>query len=161
MEWNRFSKSYAVSDHGIVYSYHRNRRLKPMLSGQQKYEAIAVCEGGVQSRHYVHHLVAAAFLGPQPPDTEVAHLDGNNRNNKASNLAYVTHAENEAHKQRHGTSSAGDRNGMAKFSWETVRQIRALKGQMPQAEIARRLGVSPMQVSRIIRNKSWRVTDEI
>jgi hypothetical protein len=50
---------------------------------------------------YVHHLVAAAFLGPRPLGQEIRHLDGNKENSRPSNLAYGTHAENMADYSRH------------------------------------------------------------
>eukprot|EP00971_Amphidinium_carterae_P230250 4569605-Amphidinium_carterae.1 len=57
--------------------------------------------------HYVHKLVAQAFLGP-PPSAEcrVAHEDGNIGNNALSNLAYASVAEVcrgiAARRTRHG-----------------------------------------------------------
>lgn len=44
--------------------------------------------------HYVHRLVALAFLPPAPAETEVDHVDGNPRNNAVGNLRWVTHREN-------------------------------------------------------------------
>lgn len=77
--------------------------------------------------------------------------DGIKTNNSIENLAYVTHKANESHKTLHGTDATNEKNGMCKFSDATVRAIRAAKGGMSQAAIARKFGVSPMQVSRIIR----------
>jgi len=44
-------------------------------------------------RHYIHRLVATAFLELEPTQ-EVDHLDGDPENNHVSNLEPVTHAEN-------------------------------------------------------------------
>ena len=49
----------------------------------------------------VHRLVAVAFHGPPPTELhEVNHKDGNRRNNRASNLEWVTHKENIQHYHR-------------------------------------------------------------
>ena len=47
----------------------------------------------------VHKLVALAFLGPPPSSahSHINHKDGDKQNNAASNLEYVTPAENRAH----------------------------------------------------------------
>ena len=50
----------------------------------------------------VHKLVALAFLGPCPQNMEINHKDGNRKNNRISNLEYVTHAGNQAHAARVG-----------------------------------------------------------
>lgn len=47
--------------------------------------------------HYVHRLVAEAWIGPIPENHEVNHRDGNKKNNEADNLEIVTHKENIKH----------------------------------------------------------------
>ncbi len=42
----------------------------------------------------VHQLVARTFLGPQPPNTDVRHLNGNPKDNRAENLAYGSRTDN-------------------------------------------------------------------
>ena len=45
----------------------------------------------------IHSLVAKFILGERPKDYVINHKDGNKLNNKASNLEYVTIAENIKH----------------------------------------------------------------
>jgi hypothetical protein len=60
----------------------------------------------------VHHLVLEAFVGPCPPGQEARHVNDNDRaNNALSNLAWGTHRENCADRDRHGATARGDRNG--------------------------------------------------
>ena len=49
--------------------------------------------------HYVHRLVAKAWLQPPPSEahTQVNHKDGNRANNQADNLEWVTPKENVQH----------------------------------------------------------------
>lgn len=50
----------------------------------------------------VHKLVTLAFLGPCPTNMEINHKDGNRKNNRISNLEYVTHAGNQSHASHAG-----------------------------------------------------------
>lgn len=45
----------------------------------------------------VHHLVAAAFIGPCPDGQEVNHKNGVKHDNRAENLEYLTHQANVVH----------------------------------------------------------------
>jgi hypothetical protein len=54
----------------------------------------------------VHQLVMEAFVGHRPIGMEVCHNDGNNGNNRWTNLRYDTRAANERDKKKHGTDNA-------------------------------------------------------
>lgn len=108
---------YAVSDSGRVYALRRTiqqsngcsrvqkrKRLKAWLNKTRnmEYWRVSLCRDGIKSYQYVHKLVCLAFHGEPPAgEIEVRHLDGNSNNNRAENLAWGTHAENEADKYRY------------------------------------------------------------
>jgi hypothetical protein len=72
------------------------RPIKPIATGE--YLGFSPSLGpGVYLRQYVHRAVAEAFLGAIPDGFEVNHRDGNKLNNAASNLEYVTRAQNVQH----------------------------------------------------------------
>ena len=52
----------------------------------------------------------------------------------------------------------GDKNPMAKLTWEQVRRIREMHsaGDIYQKDIAQAFGVDKMTVSLIVRNKIWK-----
>lgn len=102
--------------------------------------------------------VCTAFKGPRPsPDHHCAHLDGNCRNNRADNLAWVTREENEAHKARHGTKMVGSRHHQARLNEAKVRAIRSRleRGERGNA-LAREYGVSTNAISAIRNRLNWR-----
>ena len=60
-------------------------------------------------RHYVHRVVAHAFLGPPPSEDawQVHHKDGNPGNNHVTNLEYVTCSQNHRHSHAGGARQCG------------------------------------------------------
>ena len=102
------NNKYQVSNLGRVRSLDQvtndgrnilGRILKPnrLRSG---YFQISLGRG---KKRYVHRIVCIAFHGAPKDNLEVAHLDGNSANNRAENLTWATHSENEQHKIAHGT----------------------------------------------------------
>jgi hypothetical protein len=103
---------YEVSDSGLVRSIARRTtrggvRAASLWGKRRAYLRVTLSKDGHIRTAAVHSLVAAAFLGPRPADMEVRHIDGDSLNNRLSNLAYGTHAENGLDRRRHGTARAG------------------------------------------------------
>lgn len=78
------------------------RLLRPGLT-TAGYPTVVLCRPGQKRTHYIHHLVAEAFIGPRPKDMDIRHLDGNPANCEPSNLAYGTVSDNAYDRVRHGT----------------------------------------------------------
>lgn len=112
-EWEGF---YEVSNHGQVRSLERMarhrggfRRVPPKILKQHwnnGYWRLKLARDGERETKYVHQLVCAAFHGPREEGMQVAHWDGDARNNKAENLRWATHQENVMDKLRHGTHNS-------------------------------------------------------
>lgn len=111
-EWrdiSGFEGYYQVSNLGRVRSLDREnvrsgkgyrtikgRVLKQLLAGRG-YCYVNFSVDGVYSRHYVHRLVANAFIDNPNNKREVNHKDGNKLNNIVSNLEWVNSLENNRH----------------------------------------------------------------
>lgn len=155
--------AYEVSVDGVVrrrqgFRCRRaNRVLAPFIRANG-YAQIILHQNGGRLRFGVHQLVALAFLGPKPsPLHQVAHLDGQRLNNHASNLAWLLPAENDAHKDLHGTRRRGSQIPSAKLTEAQVALIRqALASGSRQCVLAQAHGVSVSAVSLIARHKTWR-----
>jgi hypothetical protein len=73
------------------------------------YQSVFLSNGKIK-QHYVHRLVATAFI-PNPLNKEqVNHKDGNKLNNNLSNLEWVTKAENQLHAIENGLIDLFGRN---------------------------------------------------
>lgn len=161
---------YEVSSHGNIRSKDREVRdlsrggspRTRIFKGRQLkcyphsfgYPQLRLCRDGKTFAAYVHHLVAAAFIGPRPDGLEVAHNDGNPANNCAWNLRYATPVENMADCRVHGTHGKGALS-RSKLTDDIVREIRHIDN-VPQAVLAKRYGVSQSQISCVKRMITWR-----
>jgi hypothetical protein len=91
---------YEVSDNGNVRN-HQGRLLPGSLkNGYFSVNLKTVQDGVSVTKHYlIHRLVATAFCENHDPlnKTVVNHRDSDKKNNKESNLEWVTHQENTQH----------------------------------------------------------------
>jgi len=99
---------YDVSDLGRVRSWLAWRTLPvphvlAALNSSHGYLSVGLVRDGQATTKEIHALVMLAFSGERLDGLEVRHLDGNSRNNVATNLAYGTRSENTLDKVRHGT----------------------------------------------------------
>ncbi|WP_439629144.1 HNH endonuclease signature motif containing protein [Gemmata sp.] len=150
--------NYQVSWEGEVVSRARTkvRRLRPSIDSAG-YPSVELYRSGDRQRVNVHRLVLEALAGPCPPGMQTRHLDGNKRNNRATNLAWGTPAENAADRARHGTIPCGSRSGSAKLTEARVREILHLyQTTCPnRAALMRQFGVSWSTINRIVQGTTW------
>jgi len=102
-----FATRYQVSDHGNVRSLPRKhvprlRALKQCHS-TDGYPMVSLSRPDKHKTFVIHKLVAHAFLGEQPPGSDIRHLDGDKWNNHIDNLVYGTRSENYLDMVAHGT----------------------------------------------------------
>lgn len=163
---------YEVSDCGEVRGWliggtrQQKRRLpryKKLYYGKDGYARVTFHEKrkGCKTRvetFLVSRLVAITFIPTYDETLDVAHLDGNKKNNRVENLKWCTRKENESHKITHGTKAQGSRNGQSKLCERAVIAIRTLAKdeKWSQGKIAKLFQVSQKNVSAIVLGKSWR-----
>lgn len=104
-----FEGYYQVSDEGNVRSLdryylcsngkinHRRGKQCNFRADKDGYLKVKLSKEGVTKVVPVHRLVAKAFVSGYADGLEVDHKDNDRQNNKASNLRWVTHAENVEH----------------------------------------------------------------
>lgn len=88
------------------------------------YRVVFLWRHGEQLSKLLHLVVAEAFIGPCPDGLEVNHADGNKRNNRPSNLEYMTHGQNQKH-----AYDTGLRRPSYRLTHQEKRRARELKMQ--------------------------------
>lgn len=96
-------EDYYITEDGCVYSTRlRGREKEPHLhkikaknpGKDNRYLNVILCSDERQATKYIHRLVAESFVDGYFDGAVVNHIDGNNRNNHASNLEWTTTRDN-------------------------------------------------------------------
>lgn len=114
----------------------------------------------------LHRIVATAFI-PNPDDLPaVNHIDGNPRNNRVSNLEWISHSDNMRHswrklesfKNRVAVSPRGEASPKAKLTDAKVRAMREEyeRGGTSHQKLAKKYGVSKPGARLAINRTNWK-----
>lgn len=84
---------YAVTEDGRVWSYKRNKFLTPVSNGKG-YLQVCLSKDGKVKRHYVHRLVAEAYI-PNPDNLpQINHKNEIKKDNSVGNLEWCDNQYN-------------------------------------------------------------------
>lgn len=136
---------YEVSDQGRVRSYKLNQsasRTTPKVLAQRltrqrhpnraRYLHIGLMVDGRRRERLVHQLVLEAFVGPRPDGWVTRHLNDISTDNRLTNLAYGSVAENAQDAIRNGHNGWANRthcrNGH-EFTAENTRRLPSRPGR--------------------------------
>lgn len=125
--------------------------------------------------HLAHRVAYELFIGPIPGDLIIRHKNDTPIDVNPNNLEIGTLEENVQDRVIRGRtfrgrrseaaraqSARGSRHGLAKLSENDVRAIRRLyaAGGCSQQRLARSFGVSQLNISMIVRGKTWTHVDD-
>jgi len=157
---------YQVSDMGRVKAMRRQiihsngnthtyqERILRTLLDRSGYHAVILCNTGDRKRILVHRLVAESFKDKKVNQDFVNHIDCIKSNNYASNLEWVSHAENVRHAFANNRyDRKGSKHPSAKINESIVKQIRESKART--VDLASQLGLTEAHVYSVRSFKSW------
>ncbi|HUX56255.1 MAG TPA: NUMOD4 motif-containing HNH endonuclease [Bacteroidales bacterium] len=153
------SDGYEVSNQGRI-----RKREKIMMQQRQNsgYLLVHLRQCHKRRAFTVHRLVARYFIPNGLHKPCVNHINGNKDCNKAENLEWCTHSENNTHAYRTGLSihraCNGEKNPNSKLSKIQVDEIRG-KYNPPhynQNRLAEEYNVASQTISSIITNTHWK-----
>jgi hypothetical protein len=138
------------------------RKLNPTWMGYLQITLRFVGEPKRFKTHYVHRLVANAFLADPETGAEINHINGIKTDNWASNLEWCSRSENHAHAYRIGLQSAryahrGTDTWNSVLDEPAVRLIRAMSTEGKSGwAIGKALGLKPSTVYAVLTGYSWK-----
>ena len=155
----RFPGYFASRDGRVRSTRQRKdgRWLKP-IPHASGYLILRLMQSRVARWRKLHQVICETFHGPKPVGkTQVRHVDGNQLNNRASNLRWGTSLEDAADRRRHGTLTQGERCHSARLTEAEVLMIREqLDAGDRVCDVCRETGMSRGAISKIRDRRSWR-----
>lgn len=152
---------YQVSNMGRVKSLGKRGAIKQPIERKNPkrkgYLVMQLYKDNKPKNCYVHRLVAEAFVENPDNKETVNHINGDKHDNRASNLEWSTHAENNAHAMETGLNGAEhmrNRKGSMKVAqYDKDMNLIAVYPSMREAE--RQTGIDCRSISVGIR-KGWK-----
>lgn len=147
---------YLVSSEGRVYDT-RSKSMMTISDSGDKYVKMQLSHNGKTKTFLLHRLVAMLFIPNIFLKPEVNHKDGNTKNNRVSNLEWVTKSENIQHAYKSGS------NTNRRLSDEVLHEICKLlsEGKMNVSQIARKMNCGRNIVSKILHGKEHKRISEL
>lgn len=151
-------EGYQVSNCGRVRSFKSGepRILKPIDNGGS-YLIVNLYRDGKGKIQLVHRLVAAAFIPNPESKSEINHINGIKNDNRAENLEWSTHSENQCHAYATGLSKSGEDHYRAKFTNEQVMFIRSNPDGLTVTKLAQMFGVNLATITYIQTGKTYKM----
>ena len=153
-----FVNETAVNRWGNVCARHyKEREITPILINPPGYLKVSALRQKNRPKYYVHRLVALAFVDGYKDGYHVNHINGIKTDNRASNLEWVTSAQNIKLAWESGLcNSFGENNKNSKLTSKQVIAIRKCKDQnISDILLAELTNVTAACIAKIKNNKTW------
>ncbi|MBU3012461.1 HNH endonuclease [Polaribacter vadi] len=156
-------KKFKISNYGRIIKSSNGKEILKRQTYINGYETISVIQvvNKKSTSRYVHKLVAQHFL-PKENDEQiyVIHLDYDKTNNVLENLKWATKREKELHQFNHPDWDDIVKKRGKKIGKLTEGKVKIIKRQLKNNRtritmIAKRFGVSDMQIHRIKTGENW------
>lgn len=159
MAWRQIENynNYEVSSEGFVRNLKTGRVLKFDVS-KNGYFRCTLCSNNKPKKFLIHRLVMKHFVGDS--DLQVNHKDGDKRNNRLSNLEYVSCRDNHLHAQEIGLRPIGSSRSTALLNEEQVHKVCQMieeghrRGDILNAGIS--VHLKKHMVDNIRRRRTWK-----
>ena len=127
MPLSGYENYYKISNLGNIFSFHKNRLLKPHKS-KNGYSYVTLVNGNTKKYYSLHRIVAKHFVpGYSNEKCFVNHINENKTDNRAVNLEWCTKAYNNTYNGKTQRCCKAinqfSKNGSLIKTWESARKI--------------------------------------
>lgn len=136
--------------------YKKRGRILRSHATRDGYLLVTLCFSGQRKTHLLHRLVYEFHCGNLIDGLDVAHRDGNKRNNHSDNFVQCSRAENISHQLEHGTRLRGEAKPASKLCAAEVAAIRAQHTDgASYRSLAKKYRVSHHTIGSVCRGETW------
>lgn len=141
---------YDITVDGEIINRNTGRKVKPQPNGKG-YLRVSIGK----KLMFVHRLVAEKYIPNPDCKPQVNHKDGDKKNNKASNLEWVTNSENREHAIVNGLQIKGNACSWSKLDSKKVEFIRN-HPELSAKELADLFDVTSSAIKAVKKRRSWK-----
>lgn len=141
---------YDITVDGEIINRNTGRKVKPQPNGKG-YLRVSIGK----KLMFVHRLVAEKYIPNPDCKPQVNHKDGDKKNNRASNLEWVTNSENREHAVVNGLQIKGNACPWSKLDSKKVEFIRN-HPEFSAKELAELFDVTPSAIKAVKKRRSWK-----
>jgi len=155
------NERFEVSDYGELRKWNESDQeyfLVKLSKVTGYYTFYVKLNNGKRAIKYLHRVLAETFLKKENPNqVMVIHLDYNKLNNRIDNLQWADRNQQMLHQKNNPNIIHRGRKHGYKIQPDDVQEIFRLveEEEISKAAVARKYGVSPTQIRRILARKNW------
>ena len=154
---------FRISNYGRIIKYSKDKQVLKKKTYINGYETISLRQklNNKTTSRYVHKLVAQHFLEKENEDqVYVIHLNYDKEDNTVNNLKWATKREKELHQFNNPNWESVVKKRSRNIGKLTEGKVKIIKRQLKNNRtritmIAKRFGVSDMQIHRIKSGENW------
>ncbi|WP_159947304.1 NUMOD4 domain-containing protein [Polaribacter septentrionalilitoris] len=154
---------FRISNYGRIIKYSKDKQVLKKKTYINGYETISLRQklNHKTTSRYVHKLVAQHFLEKENEDqVYVIHLNYDKKDNTVNNLKWATKREKELHQFNNPNWESVVKKRSRNIGKLTEGKVKIIKRQLKNNRtritmIAKRFGVSDMQIHRIKSGENW------